>query len=131
MDAVLRLFKLVANGTCLSDKKLDVPLDYENIKNIDTVFGSGSIIVMDEDNSIVDAARFYTKFISEQSCGKCIVALLEWDVFLKCLKNFKDTVACALGRTGVNQLYLLLKDLEMNIYLISTRENIRLKFIRI
>ncbi len=60
------------SGGCIPEEHLDVPVDYESLQSLGTIMGSGGIIVMDEDNSMVDVARFFMKFCMEESCGKCI-----------------------------------------------------------
>ena len=52
-------------------KDLDTPIDYDTLTNKGSMMGSGGLIVMDEDNCMVDVAKFYMEFIVEESCGKC------------------------------------------------------------
>ncbi|MEI6131204.1 MAG: NADH-quinone oxidoreductase subunit NuoF [Bacillota bacterium] len=59
------------SGGCIPASLLDVPLDYDNLINIGSMMGSGGLIVMDEDNCMVDIARFFLEFTVEESCGKC------------------------------------------------------------
>jgi len=70
-----RKFKAVQtggpSGGCITEKDLDTPIDFENLKNLGSMMGSGGMIVMDEDNCMVDVARFYLDFTVEESCGKC------------------------------------------------------------
>ena len=59
------------SGGCIPAKYFDVPIDYEHLKAIGSIMGSGGLIVMDEDNCLVDIARFFLGFTVDESCGKC------------------------------------------------------------
>ncbi len=59
------------SGGCLTEKDLDTPIDFDNLVAKGSMMGSGGAIVMDEDNCMVDVAKFYMEFICEESCGKC------------------------------------------------------------
>jgi len=59
------------SGGCIPAQHLDTPIDYENLKAIGSMMGSGGLIVMDEDNCMVDIARFFLEFTVDESCGKC------------------------------------------------------------
>ena len=110
------------SGGCLTAKHLDQPIDYDNLVQLGSMMGSGGMIVMDEDNCMVDVARFYLEFTVDESCGKCtpcregtrrmleilnkIVAgngtLKDLDE-LEALANFiKDSSLCGLGQTAPN-----------------------------
>ena len=58
-------------GGCLPAELLDLPIDFEALQEAGTIMGSGGLIVMDEDTCMVDVARYFTKFLEEESCGKC------------------------------------------------------------
>lgn len=60
------------SGGCIPSEHYDVPIDYENLKKIGSMMGSGGLIVMDEDNCMVDIAKFFLEFTVEESCGKCV-----------------------------------------------------------
>ena len=59
------------SGGCLTEAELDTPIDYDNLIAKGSMMGSGGAIVMDEDNCMVDVAKFYMEFICDESCGKC------------------------------------------------------------
>jgi NADP-reducing hydrogenase subunit HndC len=59
------------SGGCLTEKHLNVPIDYENLVSNGSMMGSGGMIVMDEDDCMVAVARYYLDFTVEESCGKC------------------------------------------------------------
>jgi NADP-reducing hydrogenase subunit HndC len=59
------------SGGCIPASKMDVPIDYDNLTAIGSMMGSGGLIVMDEDNCMVDIAKFFLDFTVDESCGKC------------------------------------------------------------
>ncbi|MBQ4586922.1 MAG: NADH-quinone oxidoreductase subunit NuoF [Clostridia bacterium] len=59
------------SGGCIPASLLDVPIDYDNLTAIGSMMGSGGLIVMDEDNCMVDIAKFFLEFTVDESCGKC------------------------------------------------------------
>jgi NADH:ubiquinone oxidoreductase subunit F (NADH-binding) len=59
------------SGGCITEKDLDTPIDFENLTKLGSMMGSGGMIIMDEDNCMVDVARFYLDFTVDESCGKC------------------------------------------------------------
>lgn len=59
------------SGGCLTEKHLDTPIDYDNLVAAGSMMGSGGMIVMDEDDCMVDVAKYFLDFTVEESCGKC------------------------------------------------------------
>ena len=59
------------SGGVISSDYIDTPIDYEQLQKLGSIMGSGGMIVMDEDDCMVDIARFYMEFIVDESCGKC------------------------------------------------------------
>jgi NADH-quinone oxidoreductase subunit F len=112
------------SGGCIPKSHLDIPIDYESLTSIGSMMGSGGMIVMDENNCMVDIAKFYLEFTKEESCGKCTPCrignkrLLELltkitdgngdDGDLETLKELgqiiKDTSLCGLGQTAPNPI---------------------------
>ncbi len=60
------------SGGCVTEKNLDIPIDYESLLEVGAMMGSGGMVVMDEDTCMVDVAMFFMDFIQRESCGKCI-----------------------------------------------------------
>lgn len=60
------------SGGCIPDQHLDIDIDYESLKTVGAMMGSGGLVVMDSDNCMVDVAKFFMDFIQRESCGKCI-----------------------------------------------------------
>ena len=59
-------------GGCLPEEYLDLPVDYEQLTKAGSIMGSGGMVVLDEDTCMVDIAKFFVKFIQDESCGKCV-----------------------------------------------------------
>lgn len=117
------------SGGCITAEFLDTPIDYESLTSIGSMMGSGGMIVMDEDNCMVDIAKFYLEFTVEESCGKCspcrignkrLFEMLDKiskgngtkeDLHkLKSLANtIKDTSLCGLGQTSPNPVLSTMK----------------------
>ena len=110
------------SGGCLTEKHLDIPIDYDNLLASGSMMGSGGMIVMDEDDCMVSMAKFYLDFTVEESCGKCAPCrignkrlyemlekltegkgTIEDLARLRNLSNvIKDTSLCGLGQTSPN-----------------------------
>ena len=70
-----RKFKAVQtggpSGGCIPEKYLDLPVDFDSLTKVGSIMGSGGMVVMDEDNCMVDVAKFFLSFTQAESCGKC------------------------------------------------------------
>jgi len=60
------------SGGCLSEKDLDLPLDFDSLKKAGAMIGSGGLVVMDSNTCMVEVARFFMNFTQNESCGKCV-----------------------------------------------------------
>ncbi|MEN4099692.1 MAG: NADH-ubiquinone oxidoreductase-F iron-sulfur binding region domain-containing protein, partial [Anaerolineaceae bacterium] len=60
------------SGGCIPIEYIDTPVDYESLRDLGSIMGSGGMIVMDEDKCMVDIARFFMEFTQDESCGKCV-----------------------------------------------------------
>ncbi len=112
------------SGGCLTEEALDEPVDFDNLVAKGSMMGSGGAIVMDEDNCMVDVAKFYMEFICDESCGKCspcrigtkrmleiLTRITEGNGTMKDLeeldelsKHIKANSLCALGQTAANPI---------------------------
>ena len=110
------------SGGCIPASLIDTPVDYESLQAIGSMMGSGGLIVMDEDNCMVDIAKFFLEFTVDESCGKCTPCRIgtrrmldilnrivegkgeEGDIEkLEALANdIKATALCGLGQTAPN-----------------------------
>ena len=130
------------SGGCLTEKHLDLPIDYDNLLAAGSMMGSGGMIVMDEDDCMVAMAKFYLDFTVEESCGKCapcrignkrlheilqkITSGNGTEEDLTRLRNLamviKDTALCGLGQTSPNPV-LSTMDNFYDEYLAHVREH--------
>ena len=110
------------SGGCIPAELIDTPLDYESLGAIGSMMGSGGLIVMDEDNCMVDIAKFFLEFIVDESCGKCTPcrigtkrllglltkitegegALEDLDTIEELCEHIKQSALCGLGQTAPN-----------------------------
>lgn len=60
-----------ASGGCIPDAHIDLPIDYDSLREIETIMGSGGIVVLNDTRCMVDVARFFMQFCCDESCGKC------------------------------------------------------------
>lgn len=117
------------SGGCISAENLDVPIDYDNLIAIGSMMGSGGLIVMDEDNCMVDIAKFFLQFTVDESCGKCTpcrigtrrllemldkvtkgqATLEDLDRIEKLCYYIKDNSLCGLGQTAPNPVLSTLR----------------------
>ncbi len=117
------------SGGCLTEEFLDEPIDFDNLVQKGSMMGSGGAIVMDEDNCMVDVAKFYMEFICDESCGKCspcrigtkrILEVLtkitegkgtmeDLDTLEELSKTIQKNSLCALGQTAANPVNSTLK----------------------
>jgi len=112
------------SGGCLTEDFLDEPIDFDNLVAKGSMMGSGGAIVMDEDNCMVDVAKFYMSFICDESCGKCSPCRIGTKRMLEILtritegkgtmqdlddleelsRTVKANSLCALGQTAANPI---------------------------
>jgi len=117
------------SGGCITKEHLDVEIDYDNLISLGSMMGSGGMIVLDEDNCMVDIARFFLDFTVDESCGKCtpcregtkrMLEMLEKitrgegelediDKLLHLAYTIKDSSLCALGQTAPNPVISTIK----------------------
>ena len=117
------------SGGCIPAEHFDIPIDYDNLVAIGSMMGSGGLIVMDEDDCMVDIAKFFLEFTVEESCGKCTpcrigtkrmleilekitkgqAAMADLDKLEELCYYIKANSACALGQTAPNPVLSTLK----------------------
>ena len=117
------------SGGCIPAEHLDVPIDYDNLKAIGSMMGSGGLIVMDEDTCMVDIAKFFLEFTVDESCGKCtpcrigtrrMLEILEkitkgqatmedLDKLEELCSHLQSNSLCALGQTAPNPVISTLR----------------------
>ncbi len=112
-----RKFKAVQtggpSGGCIPSALIDLPIDYESLKGVGSMMGSGGMIVMDEDTCMVDVAKFFVQFTNDESCGKCSACREGSDALLEVLTRISDGE----GREGdlefLEELGQVIKDASM------------------
>ena len=117
------------SGGCIPASLMDTPIDYDNLTAIGCMMGSGGLIVMDEDNCMVDIAKFFLDFTVDESCGKCTpcrigtkrmmeilekitdgkASLEDLDELEKLAYYIKDNSLCGLGQTAPNPVLATLR----------------------
>lgn len=91
------------SGGCIPKEYLDISLDFDSLNNIGSMMGSGGVIVMDDTTCMVDLARYYMEFLSEESCGKCTTCREGISTMLKILTNITE------GKGELDDLDLLMQ----------------------
>ena len=117
------------SGGCIPASHLDTPIDYDSLIALGSMMGSGGLIVMDEDNCMVDIAKFFLEFTVDESCGKCPPCRIGTKRMLEILqritdgkgeegdieklellaKNIRASALCGLGQTAPNPVLSTLK----------------------
>ena len=110
------------SGGCLPESMLKTPVDFDSLREAGAIMGSGGVIVMDEDNCMIDAAKFLLDFTQKESCGKCTTCRLgtkqlldtledittgngkveDMDLLVELAEDMKGGSLCGLGRTAPN-----------------------------
>ena len=128
------------SGGCLTEKELDIPLDFDSLKKVGAMIGSGGLVVMDDSTCMVEVARFFMNFTQNESCGKCvpcregtkrmleilerIVAGQGRDGDIELLEELADTISntalCGLGKTApspvLSTIHSFRSEYEAHIY---------------
>lgn len=128
------------SGGCISKENIDTPIEYDTLIALGSMMGSGGMIVLDEDNCMVDVARFFLDFTKDESCGKCTPCRIGTKRLLEILerittgrgedgdmekletlgKGIKKVALCGLGQTAPNPILSTLKyfrdEYEAHIY---------------
>ena len=122
------------SGGCLTEAHLDVPMDFDSLKKLGAIIGSGGLVVMDEDTCMVEVARFFMNFTRNESCGKCtpcregtkrMLETLERIIAnegsmedLELLEALSDTITdtalCGLGQTACKPVMSTLKNFRQD-----------------
>ena len=117
------------SGGCIPQEMFDTPVDYETLTKLGSIMGSGGMVVMDDDNCMVDVARYFIEFTHAESCGKCVPCRVGLDKALRILNRFtrgkgteedlndldelgrmiRDTSLCGLGQTAPNPVLTIMR----------------------
>ena len=116
-------------GGCLTEEHLDLPLDFDSLKKVGAIIGSGGLVVMDEGTCMVETARFFMSFTQNESCGKCVPcregtkrmleiltrivnnegSLEDLDLLEELSRTITETALCGLGQAACNPVVSTLK----------------------
>ena len=116
-------------GGCLTEEHLDLPLDFDSLKKVGAIIGSGGLVVMDEGTCMVETARFFMSFTQNESCGKCVPcregtkrmleiltrivnnegSLEDLDLLEELSHTITETALCGLGQAACNPVVSTLK----------------------
>ncbi|MFC1901149.1 NADH-ubiquinone oxidoreductase-F iron-sulfur binding region domain-containing protein [Chloroflexota bacterium] len=117
------------SGGCLPESALNLPIDFDSLKEAGAMMGSGGMVVLDEDDCMVEIARFFLEFTQKESCGKCTMCRLgtrqmlellddftcgqgeiaDLDVLLSLAEDIKAGSLCGLGKTAPNPVLSTLR----------------------
>ena len=120
------------SGGCLTEEHMDIPMDFDSLKKVGAIIGSGGLVVMDEDTCMVNIAQFFMNFICEESCGKCTPCregttrmndilkritkgegeMSDIDELRDLAETIKISSLCGLGKTAPNPVLSTLANFE-------------------
>ncbi len=131
------------SGGCIPPEMFDTPVDYESLMQLGSIMGSGGMVVMDEDNCMVDVARYFVEFTHSESCGKCIPCRVGLNKSLRILNRvtegagtmhhlelldelsryIRECSLCGLGQTAPNPVLTTLRHFraEFEDHIVSRR----------
>ena len=131
------------SGGCIPNEMFDTPVDYESLAQLGSIMGSGGMVVMDEDNCMVDVARYFIEFTHSESCGKCIPCRVGLNKCLRILNNItegagaprhidmldelsryiRECALCGLGQTAPNPVLTTMRHFrdEFEDHIVSKR----------
>ena len=122
------------SGGCLTEEHLDYPMDFDSLKKLGAIIGSGGLVVMDEDTCMVEVARFFMHFTQNESCGKCTPcregtkrmletleriinnegSLADLDLLESLSDTITDTALCGLGQTACKPVMSTLRNFRQD-----------------
>ncbi len=117
------------SGGCVPDSLLETPIDYDSLTKVGAIMGSGGIVVLDEDDCMVDTARYFTEFCVDESCGRCTPCraglprvkevfekithgqgeMTDIGILEKSSVYIRDASLCGLGQTAPNPVITTLR----------------------
>ena len=101
------------SGGCIPKEMFDTPVDYETLAQLGSIMGSGGMVVMDEDNCMVDVARYFIEFTHSESCGKCVPCRVGLDQMLAILNRFTTGTATAADLGTLDELSRMIRDMSL------------------
>ncbi len=101
------------SGGCIPADMFETPVDYESLAQIGSIMGSGGMVVMDEDNCMVDVARYFIEFTHSESCGKCVPCRVGLDKALRILNRLTEGTATLADLDSLDELCRMVRDTSL------------------
>jgi len=101
------------SGGCIPADMFDTPVDYESLAQIGSIMGSGGMVVMDQDNCMVDVARYFIEFTHSESCGKCVPCRVGLDKALRMLNRLTEGTATLADLDSLDELCRMVRDTSL------------------
>ena len=101
------------SGGCIPQEMFDTPVDYETLAQLGSIMGSGGMVVMDEDNCMVDVARYFIEFTHSESCGKCVPCRVGLDKALQILNRFTRGASSESDLSKLDELSRMIRDMSL------------------
>ena len=101
------------SGGCIPQEMFDTPVDYETLAKLGSIMGSGGMVVMDEDNCMVDVARYFIEFTHSESCGKCVPCRVGLDKALRILNNFTNGKGVESDLDALDEIGRMIRDMSL------------------
>jgi NADH-quinone oxidoreductase subunit F len=101
------------SGGCIPQEMFETPVDYETLAKLGSIMGSGGMVVMDEDNCMVDVARYFIEFTHSESCGKCVPCRVGLDKALRILRNFTNGNGVESDLEALDELGRMIRDMSL------------------
>ena len=101
------------SGGCIPAEMFDTPVDYETLAQLGSIMGSGGMVVMDEDNCMVDVARYFIEFTRSESCGKCVPCRVGLHKALRILDGFTHGTATHADLLALDELCRMVRDTSL------------------
>lgn len=101
------------SGGCIPAQYLDTPVDYDSLRELGSIMGSGGLIVMDERSCMVDVAKFFMEFCEDESCGKCVPCRVGTVQLKRILQKITEGTACEDDLNTMRELCALVKETSL------------------
>ncbi len=101
------------SGGCIPQEMFDTPVDYESLSRLGSIMGSGGMVVMDEDNCMVDVARYFIEFTHSESCGKCVPCRVGLDKSLRILNSLTNGTAAEADLEALDETGRMIRDMSL------------------
>ncbi len=101
------------SGGCIPAAHLDTPVDYESLKALGSIMGSGGMIIMDEHSCMVDVAKFFMEFCMDESCGKCVPCRVGTVQMHRILERITDGSATPRDMAALQELCMMVKETSL------------------